>query len=455
MKIRLRSDQFDSLRRHLFQSGGEQHAFLLAERYGETLVVREQLLADPRRDLVKQSPVYLALGATYVVRALDQAADRRLHLIDVHSHPWEFRAVRLSALDRRTAERRFAWHGERLPTMVGASLVMGQGSISGLFRLPETQAVHPIEGMEVTGERYEWWPCSEHPEHGAAADPSRYDRQVRAFGELGQSAIGRLRVAVVGLGGTGSALVTQLAHLGVRRWILIEPDRVEPTNLNRWVGARLSDAERSRPKTEVAERLIRSLHPEAEIESHPEPFGADPSLLDRSDLVFGCTDNLDARLALARAAAERAIPYLDLGTGIVTEAGAIREAGGQVFAYWPGGPCLLCWRPGLRRRRPSRGGPRAGFGAYGAPEPQPSVVFLNSAIASLAAGEFHKYVTGWARPATALLFDGVRNAVTSLSPDRRPECPVCSPYAPEPHQEDAQAGYLGSIPAATETEDAE
>jgi molybdopterin-synthase adenylyltransferase len=45
--------------------------------------------------------------------------------------------------------------------------------------------------------------------------------------------------------------VQQLAHLGVRRFLLIDPDIVDKTNLNRMVGATLGDG---RPKVLVARR---------------------------------------------------------------------------------------------------------------------------------------------------------------------------------------------------------
>src|SRR3546814_16980163 len=58
-----------------------------------------------------------------------------------------------------------------------------------------------------------------------AANEVRHDRQVRAFGAVGQARLARLRILVVGAGGTGSVSLTQLEHLGAmdvrseeRRW---------------------------------------------------------------------------------------------------------------------------------------------------------------------------------------------------------------------------------------------
>src|SRR3546814_7980818 len=50
------------------------------------------------------------------------------------------------------------------------------------------------------------------------------------------------RVAIIGLGGVGSLLVELLARLGVGQFVLVDPDRVDPTNVPRLVDATPWDA---------------------------------------------------------------------------------------------------------------------------------------------------------------------------------------------------------------------
>ena len=45
------------------------------------------------------------------------------------------------------------------------------------------------------------------------------------------------RVTIAGLGGGGSHIVQQLAHLGVGHFRLIDPQEIDASNLNRLVGA--------------------------------------------------------------------------------------------------------------------------------------------------------------------------------------------------------------------------
>ena len=69
-----------------------------------------------------------------------------------------------------------------------------------------------------------------------------YERQVRAFGAQAQQRLGEMTVAVVGVGGVGSLVVQALAHLGVGRMYLVDPDTVSAGNLNRLVGGCPADA---------------------------------------------------------------------------------------------------------------------------------------------------------------------------------------------------------------------
>jgi hypothetical protein len=45
---------------------------------------------------------------------------------------------------------------------------------------------------------------------------NQFDRSVRAFGAEGQATLASLRVGIIGLGGIGSIVAEQLAHLGIR-----------------------------------------------------------------------------------------------------------------------------------------------------------------------------------------------------------------------------------------------
>ena len=72
-------------------------------------------------------------------------------------------------------------------------------------------------------------------------------------------------IGIVGLGGGGSQIVQQLAHIGFKHYVLYDYDEIEDTNLNRLVGATKLDVELRLSKMIIAVRLIRGLVPDAVI----------------------------------------------------------------------------------------------------------------------------------------------------------------------------------------------
>src|SRR4051794_9796841 len=67
------------------------------------------------------------------------------------------------------------------------------------------------------------------------------------------------RVGIVGLGGAGSHVVQQLAHVGLRRFAIYDADTIEATNLNRLVGGTAIDVAMKMPKAMISERVIRGV----------------------------------------------------------------------------------------------------------------------------------------------------------------------------------------------------
>ncbi len=92
-----------------------------------------------------------------------------------------------------------------------------------------------------------------------------FDRQIRAFGKEGQQLISRLKVGIVGLGGTGSLIAEGLARLGVERFILVDADRVEETNRNRLLGLTENDVRNQSFKVTLARRIIKQVKAECEV----------------------------------------------------------------------------------------------------------------------------------------------------------------------------------------------
>ncbi|MEO5873769.1 MAG: ThiF family adenylyltransferase, partial [Streptosporangiaceae bacterium] len=266
-------------------------------------------------------------------------------------------------------------------------------------------------------------------------DPAeRHDRQVRAFGAEGQVRLRDSTVAVVGAGGIGSLLVSGMARLGTGRLIIVDPDRIDPTSLNRMDGATEDDARRQRPKSDVAARTVARIDPSILVHA------VNSSILDTdvwkslrcADLILGAVDGHAPRWALNALAVQYARHYIDTGAEITRRDDDSLDVSGHVATVTPYGPCLLCLSgydpvtasreldPALTHAKRA-----AGYLREAPDEPTPSVLFLNQAITAVALGEALNILTGWHPPRPYTLIDLSAPALTPIHADPDPRCPAC------------------------------
>ena len=263
----------------------------------------------------------------------------------------------------------------------------------------------------------------------------RFDRQVALFGEEGQAKVAAATVAIVGVGGLGSHVVQQLALLGVRRFGVIDSEELADTNRNRYVTARFDDPVPGTLKVDIAERLIKSIDPEAEVRKVPDSMvtvDAYDTIIG-ADFVFGCLDCEGARLILNELCAAYVRPYWDLASDVVADRSP--EYGGRVcVSTWNDYGCLVC--RGLidldeaqldlsgpeakRDRERIYGVDRAVLGRSG-----PSVVSINGVVASLGVTEFMVAVTGLRPPKPVINYYGKMGRLTSPIDAPAPDCYYC------------------------------
>lgn len=241
----------------------------------------------------------------------------------------------------------------------------------------------------------------------------RLDRQ-SFLGEKSDLVLRRSRVGIVGLGGGGSHIAQQLGHLGVGEFVLIDPDIVEDTNLNRLVGATQQDVADRSNKVSVAARVIAGVNPSAQIWTGTSQWQMCAAALRSCDVIFGCVDSISEREQLEAAARRYLIPYLDLGMD-VHWVGDGFVVGGQVALSMPKGPCLRCM--GIVDDRSLA----LEAQMYGAAGGRPQVVWPNGVLASLAVGLFVQLVTPWGKMRDLPIlveYDG--NAQTVLPSNKLP-----------------------------------
>ena len=169
--------------------------------------------------------------------------------------------------------------------------------------------------------------------------------------------------------------------------LLLDPDRVEQTNISRLHLSTRTDAVLGRYKVDVlAERLAEiGLVREIVRIAHYTDASECRDALRACDLVFGCTDDHLGRNLLNRLAHFYLIPVIDLGVLIEpNSSGAYDVFDGRVTVVQPGYPCQVCRKlissqrmleEGLRRKDPElfQERRRAGY-VMGLPDPSPVVV---------------------------------------------------------------------------------
>jgi molybdopterin/thiamine biosynthesis adenylyltransferase len=240
---------------------------------------------------------------------------------------------------------------------------------------------------------------------------NRYHRQ-SFLGADSDNIIAATKVAVIGLGGGGSHIVQQLAHLGFCNFALFDDDRISGTNLNRLVGGTLADVQKKTLKVDIAARIIRSLHHKPIIEKYLARWEAHREALLDCDLVFGCVDQLIPRRELEGFCRRNLIPYIDVGMDVEKTKNA-HEIYGQVILSMPGYSCMQCsgfLNPEKMAKEAAK---------YGDAGSNPQVVWSNGMICSAAVGLAVDLLTDWSKTSRNTIFLNLVGSRGTLTPDRR------------------------------------
>src|SRR5947209_9780307 len=452
--IVLSSTLWSELRSHLLSAanrpgrgtGNEQMAFILAAPNVSAsrirLVGHELLRAQPT-DLDHQSPSAISPNGQFVATALTRCRREGWSLIEVHSHPFDSAPqTTFSGIDWSNDRMKMPRLASMLPEpFYHATIVVGQNSLDAHYYQRTTGAILPVRQVTIVGGACGDSPVLRHLPSSTSALNSvrppevRHSRQLPLLGAATQEAFSKARIAVVGLGGLGSFVASELAYLGVGHLTLIDPDRIELSNLNRLIGAGPQDI--GRQKVDVFRELIERVAPNVGVTAVAAPL-LDNTALDQAktaDLLLGCVDGHGARLSLNHLSLRYLIPLIDAGTGAKpgTDRGSAK-LGGQVQVVAPGFGCLECRGfihaqraaydlapPGVQEYERAHG--------YGTEEAAPSVIFLNGVVASmqvalavriLSAGSGHEYVTP-----KLVIYDAQAQRTFTAGVSYSPECATC------------------------------
>jgi proteasome lid subunit RPN8/RPN11 len=296
----------------------------------------------PLESYAERHETGLLITSDGYVPALAEAEASGSVALWLHTHPGEGASPRPSRHDKKVDSQLAGLFRLRSGSEYYGSVVVSaaDGQLRFTGHLDTETRARKISRLWSVGDRFR---LVFHDDHCPDVPDHVFDRNVRAFGGPVQAALGQLTVAVVGCGGTGSAVAEQLARLGVRHFILADPDKLSASNVTRVYGStpdRIGD-----PKVDVVGDLIASIAPDADIvrECSMATVQGTARKLARADVVFGCTDDNAGRMVLSRLASFMLTPVIDCGVLLSSgPSGLLEGINARVTVLTPGAACLVC-----------------------------------------------------------------------------------------------------------------
>jgi molybdopterin/thiamine biosynthesis adenylyltransferase len=382
------------------------------------LVITVVDLIEPKQDDLDPTTTIVRFDEPYSLRAALEKQKRGLCVGVIHSHPQNYGVSPSTPDDDMDSYFKdyFPAFGKEAAyfSMIFSRSREGSLRFSGRgwsedreFRLAEMVTVR---SNEIRREA-----ASSKPS-GAVRSPKEYQARLKEiYGAEAAARLRNARLTIIGASGTGSPAAHVLARAGVEDFVLIDPQKLSESNLERLhgsYGGHFSKGEKEAPfKVTVLRDLIKAINPKANVTCIAgnilQPFARD-HVVD-TDLIICCTDTNHSRTAVGELAYRYLVPAIDVGVVFESKKGVITGEIGRVTIYSPGAPCAYClglvdsWRAAAElmseaekesRRREAKLAElrRDNAGAYWKDVPEiPTVGHFTSMAGALVAS----YAIGW------------------------------------------------------------
>lgn len=253
---------------------------------------------------------------------------------------------------------------------------------------------------------------------GSSEYASCFAAQYPIFGDEGMGALRNTTLLIVGAGGLGTPVAVCAARSGFEHIIHVDPQRIEPDNLNRiWANTR----QVGQSKVSAVEDVLSSfdrLQRDPDFTYTPLPLPVEDErmlpYLAQADCIVSCPNSTSARLFLARYAVANRTFLLNVG--VACQPGKFMN--GEVFIYRPDRPDLAC--PGCvalshpdQPEKPSD------------PLFHPPLGIVASLAVHLLAAEITNFDNLGASRPNYFLHDGFEHSVSAFTIAADPDCDVC------------------------------
>lgn len=142
------------------------------------------------------------------------------------------------------------------------------------------------------------------------------DRTIKVLGIDKVNSFNDKVILVAGIGGVGGTALEALARSGFTKFILIDFDKVDESNLNRQILFLRKDI--GKDKVDVAKEKLLEINPDIEVKSIKEKIDTNSlkDLDEKIDFVIDAIDYVPGKLELIQFALNKNIPFISsLGMG--------------------------------------------------------------------------------------------------------------------------------------------
>ena len=134
-----------------------------------------------------------------------------------------------------------------------------------------------------------------------------FDRSIGLLGKENFKLIQDKTIAIFGLGGVGGTALEALARTGFKNFVLVDFDKVDPSNLNRQI--LYTEADIGKLKVEIARDRIHTINGFANIETF-EMKAQDFNYYQKVDFIVDAIDDVEGKIFLLKKAQENNIPSI-------------------------------------------------------------------------------------------------------------------------------------------------
>ncbi len=142
----------------------------------------------------------------------------------------------------------------------------------------------------------------------------QFGRQILVPGidEKGQDRLSKRKIIIIGLGALGTIASQYLIRAGIGEVHLIDPDKIEKSNLHRQINYNLDDI--GKLKVDVSKNKLQNINDISNIKVFPISFDqyTNNNLIDDCDLIFDCTDSHQNKIFSSKYCKRNFIPFISI-----------------------------------------------------------------------------------------------------------------------------------------------